>query len=144
MGALVRFGAVGLAVGLLATGCQPGCPDTRGSICTWSGTGERAFEGDGEHRTVASYYWPMDIAFAPDDRMYILDWNNHRVRRINADQKLETVIGTMELMYQAQRVESASFRAAETFAVTTLAYLTVSVIITAIGGLYRRCELIYV
>jgi len=51
---------------------------------------------------------------------------------------IATVIGTMELMYQAQRVESASFRGAETFAVTTLAYLTVSVIITAIGGIYRR------
>jgi polar amino acid transport system permease protein len=51
---------------------------------------------------------------------------------------IATVIGAMELMYQAQRVETATFRAAETFAVTTLAYLTVSVLITAIGALYRR------
>jgi polar amino acid transport system permease protein len=51
---------------------------------------------------------------------------------------IATVIGTMELMYQAQRVETATFRGAETFAVTTLAYLTVSVIITAIGAFYHR------
>lgn len=51
---------------------------------------------------------------------------------------IATVIGTMELMYQAQRVETATFRGAETFAVTTLAYLTVSVIITALGAMYRR------
>jgi polar amino acid transport system permease protein len=51
---------------------------------------------------------------------------------------IATVIGTAELMYQAQRVETASFRGIETFAVTTLAYLTVSFLITAIGALYQR------
>jgi polar amino acid transport system permease protein len=51
---------------------------------------------------------------------------------------IATVIGTAELMYQAQRVETASFRAGETFAVTTLAYLAVSFLITAIGVLYQR------
>lgn len=51
---------------------------------------------------------------------------------------IATVIGTAELMYQAQRVETASFRAPETFAVVTLAYLAVSCLITAIGVLYQR------
>jgi polar amino acid transport system permease protein len=51
---------------------------------------------------------------------------------------IATVIGTAELMYQAQRVETATFRAAETFAITTLAYLTVSSIITVLGVLYQR------
>lgn len=51
---------------------------------------------------------------------------------------IATVIGTAELMYQAQRVETASFRGAETFAVTTLAYLAVSIFITLIGELYQR------
>ena len=45
-----------------------------------------------------------------------------------------------ELMYQAQRVETATFRGAETFAVTTVAYLAVSGVITLIGVLYQlRC-----
>ena len=51
---------------------------------------------------------------------------------------IATVIGTAELMYQAQRVETATFRGAETFAVTTVAYLAVSGLITFIGVLYQR------
>jgi polar amino acid transport system permease protein len=51
---------------------------------------------------------------------------------------IATVIGTAELMYQAQRVETATFRGAETFAITTLAYLAVSCLITAVGVLYQR------
>jgi polar amino acid transport system permease protein len=47
---------------------------------------------------------------------------------------IATVIGTAELMYQAQRVETASFRGVETFGVTTLAYLSVSLTITALAG----------
>lgn len=47
---------------------------------------------------------------------------------------IATVIGTAELMYQAQRVETASFRGVETFGVTTLAYLSVSLAITALAG----------
>jgi polar amino acid transport system permease protein len=49
-----------------------------------------------------------------------------------------TVIGAGELMYQAARVESASFRSAEAFAFATLAYLSVSLSITALGAWFRR------
>jgi polar amino acid transport system permease protein len=51
---------------------------------------------------------------------------------------IATVIGTAELMYQAQRVETATFRGVETFTVTTLAYLTVSLFITALSLWYQR------
>lgn len=51
---------------------------------------------------------------------------------------IATVIGTAELMYQAQRVETATFRGIETFAVVTLAYLTVSLTITALAGWYQQ------
>ncbi len=46
---------------------------------------------------------------------------------------IATVIGTAELMYQAQRVESATFRGFETFALVTAAYLTVSLLLTALA-----------
>ena len=50
-----------------------------------------------------------------------------------------TVIGTAELMYQAQRAETASFRGVETFGVTTVAYLSVSLAISALAaGLHHR------
>lgn len=51
---------------------------------------------------------------------------------------IATVIGAAELMYQAQRVETASFRGVETFAVTTLAYLSVSLIITGLAAWYQH------
>lgn len=51
---------------------------------------------------------------------------------------IATVIGTAELMYQAQRIETETFRGAETFAVATLAYLSVSCLISAAGSLYQR------
>ncbi len=46
---------------------------------------------------------------------------------------IATVIGTAELMYQAQRVESATFRGFETFALVTVAYLSVSLGLTGLG-----------
>lgn len=49
-----------------------------------------------------------------------------------------TVIGTAELMYQAQRVETASFRGVETFALVTIAYLAVSLLITALAVWFQR------
>jgi polar amino acid transport system permease protein len=49
-----------------------------------------------------------------------------------------TVIGTAELMYQAQKVETASFRGFETFAVATVAYLGVSLFITALSAAYHH------
>ena len=51
---------------------------------------------------------------------------------------IATVIGTAELMYQAQRVETASFRGIETFAVTTVAYLSVSLLITGTAVWFQR------
>jgi len=51
---------------------------------------------------------------------------------------IATVIGTAELMYQAQRVETASFRGIEVFGVTTLAYLSVSLAITAIAAVFQH------
>lgn len=50
-----------------------------------------------------------------------------------------TAIGAAELMYQAQRVESASFRGFETFALVTAAYLGVSIAITALSVAAQRC-----
>jgi DNA-binding beta-propeller fold protein YncE len=76
-----------------------GCSGLPGSICTWAGTGEPAFTGDGDDRRQSALYWPLDLEFAPapDGRAYVLDWQNHRVRRVDADDTFETVIGTDEV-----------------------------------------------
>jgi sugar lactone lactonase YvrE len=39
-------------------------------------------------------YWPTDLEFAPDGRAYLVDWNNHRIRRVETDGTVQTVIGS--------------------------------------------------
>ena len=51
---------------------------------------------------------------------------------------IATVIGVAEMMYQAARVETATFRSAESFAFVTAAYLAVSLLITGLGAWYHR------
>jgi len=81
-----------LAVSVAACDFDP--PACRvGTICTWAGNGEPAFDGEGNDRREAMLYWPTDLAFAPDGRAYVLDWQNHRVRRVNLNNKFETVLG---------------------------------------------------
>ena len=54
------------------------------------------------------------------------------------DTSIATVIGVAEMMYQAARVETASFRSAEAFAFATAAYLAVSLAITGLAAWYHR------
>lgn len=93
---------VGLAAAVAASaacgGDGPGdaagaCPDAPGVICTWIGTGEAGFDGDGHGLLESELYWPMKAVFT-DSGVYVLDWNNHRVRRVEDDGTLRTVIGT--------------------------------------------------
>lgn len=51
--------------------------------------------GDGLPPRQTALYWPMDVEFAPDGGGYILDWQNHRVRRADPT-KVTTIIGTDE------------------------------------------------
>jgi polar amino acid transport system permease protein len=51
---------------------------------------------------------------------------------------IATVIGAAELMYQAGKVESATFRSFEAFAFATAAYLTVSLIITGLAAWFQQ------
>lgn len=85
---------------LLATGCPPtpepepqDCTDpTR--LCTWAGTGEPGFNGDGLAIDESTMYWPIDLTFTKSGDAYVLDWNNHAVRHVREDGTFETVIGT--------------------------------------------------
>ena len=70
------------------------CSDIPGTICTWAGTGDAGFNGDGHTLLASTLYWPVDLAFTHSNTPYILDWNNHRVRRVTADNTLTTAIGT--------------------------------------------------
>ena len=54
------------------------------------------------------------------------------------DTSIATVIGTAELMYQAAKVESATFRSVEAFTFATVSYLAVSLLITALASGYHH------
>lgn len=69
------------------------CDDAAGVICTWAGTGSAGFDGDGHSLLESSFYWPVDVTVAGDGRIYVVDWNNHRVRRVTPAGTFETVIG---------------------------------------------------
>jgi polar amino acid transport system permease protein len=53
------------------------------------------------------------------------------------DTSIATVIGVTELMYQAAKVESASFRSFEAFAFASAAYLGISLLIAGAAGWYQ-------
>jgi streptogramin lyase len=85
------------ALTLGAAGCSTAnhdCSDMPGVICTWAGDGKLAFDGDGHALTNSSFYWPVDLTIDRKLGTYVLDWNNHRVRKVEADGTLKTVIGS--------------------------------------------------
>ncbi len=92
-----------LAVGLTLAACEAdvadACADkTKGTMCDFMGSlGKSGLGKDGVTPLQGRLYWPQDLAFGPDGLPYVLDWNNHRVRRVNAAGRIETVIGIGEL-----------------------------------------------
>jgi sugar lactone lactonase YvrE len=81
---------------LLGLGCGDTCSKP-GDICTYVGTGQAGFSGDNGSALKADLYLPQDLAFGPDDRAYLLDWNNHRVRSVDEAGVIRTVAGNGHL-----------------------------------------------
>ncbi len=81
-----------MAAATLATAGCGTCEDKSGNACVWAGTGELGFNGDGKSRLETRMYWPVDVEFAPDGTPWVLDWNNHKIRKV-VDDKFVTVVG---------------------------------------------------
>lgn len=74
---------------------DPICERIPGHICTWAGLDGLAALGQDNVAANESYlYLPSDLGFSPDGDAYILDWNNHRVRKVDADGLVMTVAGS--------------------------------------------------
>jgi len=68
-----------------------------GIISTVAGTGEPGFSGDGGPATLAKLKQPHSIIVTPDDKLYIADIQNHRVRVVDLKTGIiETLCGTGE------------------------------------------------
>jgi len=66
--------------------------DSGGIITTVAGS-EGGLAGDGELAIKAQLNLPMAVAVDTEGRIYISDAGNSRIRRVNADGKIETVAG---------------------------------------------------
>lgn len=66
-----------------------------GTIATYAGTGTLGFNGDGHPSLETDLYWPQDVAVDPNlGLVYMVDWNNHRIRRIENNGNVTTVVGS--------------------------------------------------
>ncbi len=69
-----------------------------GTIDTLIGSGTLGFNGDGLPSRATHLYWPQDVGVQPvTGLVHFLDWNNHRVRRLEDDGTITTVVGSGEL-----------------------------------------------
>ena len=86
------------ALSLSSCGSSPAGVDAGpyGRIETYAGTGEAGKGPEEATLRKATFYLPLDLTFGPDERPYILDWNNHRVRVVTKG-RVSTLIGTGEL-----------------------------------------------
>ncbi|HEY8430809.1 MAG TPA: hypothetical protein VIL20_20660 [Sandaracinaceae bacterium] len=107
---LVR-GALAL---LMLAGCEPPCdPDSPDVICTIAGNGENGYDVDADSRAIpalsARFSLPQDTLAAPDGSLYILDWNNHRLRQLTTDGLVRWVAGRGELGGSLDDPENGDF-----------------------------------
>ena len=91
-----------LVVALALGACGPGSPPEvavprvdpqPGIVTTAVGTGQQGFDGDGNAPLQSWLNQPTEVGFDAAGRLYVIDWNNHRVR-VQQDGVLQTLLGT--------------------------------------------------
>ncbi len=68
--------------------------DTKGRIITLAGTGKPGFSGDGGAALQAQLNNPVSLAVNTRGELFISDYANHRIRKIDASGKISTLAGT--------------------------------------------------
>lgn len=64
-----------------------------------AGTGRSTYDGEGKPAKESALAVPVDVSFDQQGLPLIIDFNNHRVRRIDAAGLISTVLGTGEEAY---------------------------------------------
>lgn len=73
------------------------CEAAAGNICPLVGDGSNGFNGDGLDALDSWLSFPMSMHFSPYGKPAIADWNNHKIRLMEDDGTLTTVMGTETL-----------------------------------------------
>jgi len=93
----LAYGGVVLLAGACGSKSNDPCDGvTSGNVCLYAGTGEQGYNVDNPtaHRLDSQFYWPVDLSFGPDGRPIIVDFNNHKIRRVEKDDSVDLLIGT--------------------------------------------------
>ena len=69
------------------------------TIANLAGTGERGFSGDGGPATAAQINDPFGVTRGPDGALWFCEYGGQRVRKINADGTIATVVGNGQTGY---------------------------------------------
>lgn len=93
----MRAPILALILAAAACGGNHPCDPTGGRICTIAGDGQNGYAGDDGPALDAEFSLPQDVLAMPDGRVFVLDWNNHRVRSINTDGTLVHIAGRGEV-----------------------------------------------
>jgi hypothetical protein len=100
--------------GAAACGDEARRCDEPGRACTWAGLpGVFGFNGDGHHRLATELYWTMDLSFDPDGTVWLIDWNNHLIRRVLADDTVTTLVGWTDPIFPGDGLSGGAERTAE-------------------------------
>ncbi|MFH1352591.1 MAG: LamG-like jellyroll fold domain-containing protein [bacterium] len=67
--------------------------NTSGTITTIAGNGSAGYSGDGGTATSAQLYFPFGVAVDSSGNVYIADYGNNRIRKINTSGIITTIAG---------------------------------------------------
>ncbi|PRQ01095.1 Virginiamycin B lyase [Enhygromyxa salina] len=90
----LHHGLLALSLSLSACAREPCELPEPGEICLVVGTGELGYNRDGLAPEQTDLFLPSAARRGPDGRLYIMDFNNQRLRRIADDGRVETVVGS--------------------------------------------------
>jgi sugar lactone lactonase YvrE len=76
--------------------------DTKGIITTVAGTGEPGFSGDGGPAVAAQLSNPFGVAVDSAGNLFIADWGNYRVRKVDSTGIITTVAGNGGKRYSGE------------------------------------------
>tara|TARA_R110002073_G_scaffold320759_2_gene496351 strand:- start:22053 stop:23345 length:1293 start_codon:yes stop_codon:yes gene_type:complete len=97
----VSFFALIASTAIACGGDDPCDTEVPGNVCTIAGNGNNGYDKTADDESLpalkARLSLPQDTLTAPDGTIYLLDWNNHRIRSITADGMITWVAGIGEL-----------------------------------------------